>query len=216
VPPDRVSEVEALVAHLETRLKSEWLEAEPGLQVAVSPLPAPAATWPDGVGTAVTSLLRELPHGVLRLSDVFPGKVETSANLATVRTEDAHVVVATSTRSFVVAELERLQCELTEIGARVGAELEPRPAYPAWEPNRASELLRVAERVYAEVFGHPAQVQVIHAGLECGIIAAKLPGMEAISFGPLIRGAHTPEEYVEIPSVDPIWRLLTALLSALA
>jgi dipeptidase D len=148
------------------------------------------------------------------MSEVFPGKVETSANLATVRMDREAATVATSTRSFVAAELERLQRELTALAERVGARLEPRPTYPAWEPNRHSRLLEVSERVYAEVFGHAPQVQVIHAGLECGIIAAKLPGMEAISFGPLIRGAHTPEEFVDIPSVEAIWRLLAALLAA--
>jgi len=216
IPAERRSEAESLISRLDARLKAEWLEAEPGLQVTASPLPAAESVLPAEMGAVVMDLLRALPHGVLRLSEVFPGKVETSANLATVRTEEAALVVAASTRSFVVAELDRLQRELQEIGSRAGAELVPRPVYPAWEPNRDSELLRVAERVYREVAGHPAQVQVIHAGLECGIIAAKLPGMEAVSFGPLIRGAHTPEEYVDIPSVEATWLLLTALLAALS
>lgn len=216
LPPDRAAEVTALIAQLDARLKAEWSQAEPGLLVAVAPFAHMDTALSLEEGKALLGLLRDLPHGVLRLSEVFPGKVETSANLATVRTEAAAVVVATSTRSFVVAELDRLQRELREIGDRAGAVPEPRPTYPAWEPNRDSELLRVAERVYHEVFRLPAQVHVIHAGLECGVIAAKLPGMEAISFGPLIRGAHTPEEYVDIPSVGAIWRLLTALLAALS
>lgn len=215
VPADRLGDVEASMAELSAHLRTEWQTDEPGLQLSVAKVSAPERVLPVAEADALIALLREVPHGVRQMSEAFPGKVETSANLATVRMDDTSITVAASTRSFLVSELERLQHQLQEIGARAGAVVEPRPTYPAWEPNPNSELLRVAEQVYGEVFGHPAQVQVIHAGLECGVIAAKLPGMEAISFGPLIRGAHTPEEYVDIPSVEAIWRLLAALLAAL-
>lgn len=215
VPADQVGVVEASVAELSAHLRTEWQTDEPGLQLSVAEVSSPERVLPVAEADALIALLRELPHGVRQMSEVFPGKVETSANLATVRMDDTSMTVAASTRSFLVSELGRLQHQLQEIGERAGAVLESRPAYPAWEPNANSELLRITERVYEAVFGHPAQVQVIHAGLECGVIAAKLPGMDAISFGPLIRGAHTPEEYVDIPSVEAIWRLLAALLAAL-
>jgi dipeptidase D len=214
VPNDDLQSAQEAIAQASEAAAIEWRADEPGLTLTAEVVPAPEQVLTEAAGKALVTLLQELPHGVLRMSEVFPGKVETSANLATVRMDRETATVATSTRSFVAAELERLQRELVAGGERVGARLEPRPTYPAWEPNRASRLLEVSERVYAEVVGHAPEVQVIHAGLECGIIAAKLPGMEAISFGPLIRGAHTPEEFVDIPSVEAIWRLLVALLAA--
>ncbi|MDQ3815949.1 MAG: M20/M25/M40 family metallo-hydrolase, partial [Armatimonadota bacterium] len=102
------------------------------------------------------------------------------------------------------------------IGAQFGATVEVRDGYPGWEPNPDSRLLRVAEAVYRRVYGKPPEVQVVHAGLECGVIVSKIPGMEAISFGPLIRGAHTPEEYVDASTVEGTWKLLTTLLDALS
>jgi dipeptidase D len=132
-----------------------------------------------------------------------------------VRTEQDAITIATSSRSFVEKELHRLQEAIRERGEADGATAEVQSGYGPWEPDPNSQLAKVAERVYAEVFGQPAEVQVIHAGLECGVIVSRMPGMEAISFGPLIRGAHTPEEHVYVSTVDSTWQLLTALLRAL-
>jgi len=161
-------------------------------------------------------LLEELPHGVLAWSREFPGKVETSSNLAQVSTGPEAVTIGTSTRSFVRRAVEAVQAEIRRLGEAAGAAIEARDGYPGWQPDPGSRLLAVTRDVYTRRFGAPPEVQVIHAGLECGVIAARLPGLEAVSFGPRIEGAHTPEERVSIPSVAAAWRLLLGVLGALA
>jgi dipeptidase D len=126
------------------------------------------------------------------------------------------VEIVTSSRSFTATELAKVQEGIRSIGERAGADVEVHDGYPGWEPDPQSHLLQVAEQVYLQVNSKPAQVQIVHAGLECGIIISRLPGMEAISFGPLIRGAHTPEEHVYISTVSSTWNLLAALLAALS
>jgi dipeptidase D len=141
--------------------------------------------------------------------------VETSSNLAHVHTGESEVEISTSTRSFIAAKLEETQHRIRLLGEQAGATIEVRDGYPGWEPKADSRLLEVAQRAYANAYGHAPIVEVVHAGLECGAIVDKLPGMEAISFGPQIRGAHTPEEYVTVSSVEPSWQLLIGLLQSL-
>jgi dipeptidase D len=160
-------------------------------------------------------LLDALPHGVLAWSETFAGKVETSSNLAHVHTDAGSIEISTSTRSFIAAELDKTQMQIRALGESSGAAIEVRDGYPGWEPKADSHLLQVTQRAYEQAYGHAPVVEVVHAGLECGAIVDKLPGMEAISFGPLIRGAHTPEEYVAISSVEPTWQLLVGLLQSL-
>lgn len=217
VEPGELSALESAVERTGEELRAEWGAHEPGLTVEVrdaSPPTSEALTSGDGDG--LLSLLRALPHGVLRMSQVFPGKVETSANLAQIGATETGVEISTSSRSFVPAELERVQAQIRALGEAAGADVRVRDGYPGWEPDRSSELLRRTKAVYRQEFGREAEVQVIHAGLECGVIVSRLPGMEAISFGPRILGAHTPEEHVLIPTVGDTWRLLVALLADLA
>jgi dipeptidase D len=216
VAPDAVPELEAVVTRMNTALRAEWDKDEPGLLVEAREASVPERVLADENRDAVLRLLRELPHGVVSMSQTFAGKVETSSNLAGVHTRRDVVEIATSSRSFVIAELQKVQMRIQALGAQAGAKTEVHDGYPGWEPDPQSRLLQVAERVYEQVNGKPPQVQIVHAGLECGIIISKLPGMEAISFGPLIRGAHTPEEHVSIATVNSTWNLLVALLAALA
>jgi dipeptidase D len=166
-------------------------------------------------GKTLLGLLDALPHGVLAWSESFAGKVETSSNLAHVHTTQNEVEISTSTRSFIAAKLEETQQSIRALGEQAGAAIEVRDGYPGWEPKANSRLLQVARRAYESTYTHAPQVEVVHAGLECGAIVDKLPGMEAVSFGPEIRGAHTPDEYVTISSVEPTWQLLTELLKSL-
>ncbi|HTE21170.1 MAG TPA: hypothetical protein VK689_22625, partial [Armatimonadota bacterium] len=223
LPPDAVASLHARVSAARKSLRARWAADEPGLDLQVR-----EGRGPDGVDPVpervlsaeasgrVLRLLDQLPHGVQRMSEVFPGKVETSSNLAEVQTLPAFILIGTSSRSFVEAELDRVQARIAALGKQASAAVEVRDGYPGWEPDPESRLLRTAEAVYGQVFGVPPEVEVIHAGLECGVIVSKLPGMEAISFGPLIRGAHTPEEHVHASTVASTWRLLAALLAALA
>lgn len=215
VPADCAGRLQELLKWVAEELDELWRRSEPGLNLEYRPTsPEPALT--EEASARLVELLRKLPHGVLRMSSVFPGKVETSSNLATVRTGESAIEITTSTRSFVNAEITDTQERIADLGRAGGAEVELRPGYPGWEPVLGSELQRRTETLYNQLFQREPRVEVVHAGLECGVIAARVPGMEAISFGPRIEGAHTPEERVHIGSVEESWRLLCALLDELS
>jgi dipeptidase D len=126
------------------------------------------------------------------------------------------VKLIVSVRSFIAASLDAVQQQIRELAARAGGTVQLVSAYPGWEPNDGSHLLKLTEQAYVETYGHTPEIEVVHAGLECGAIISKLPGLEAVSFGPDIRGAHTSDECVSIPTVASTWEMLKRLLSALA
>jgi dipeptidase D len=216
IAPFQLPRLQAVIQERLQTLQREWSAAEPNLSLEVQRIDLPPHVLPAAYSTALLRLLNELPHGVIKMSDDFPGKVETSSNLAAVHTEPEIVEVATSSRSFSETALAKVQDEIATLGRDAGANIEVRDGYPGWEPDPGSYLLAVAKQVYPQVFGKESAVEVMHAGLECGVLVSRLPGMEAISFGPLIRGAHTPEEHVYASTVESTWRLLTALIEELA
>jgi dipeptidase D len=215
VAPEAVPQLEKVVAQSFAALQQQWHVDEPGLQIAVHSAAKDATAMTQDSGNLLLRLLNDLPHGVLSWSETFAGKVETSSNLAHIHTEHDSLEISTSTRSFIAARMKQVQDEICVLGERAGASIDARDAYPGWEPQADSRLLKVAQRAYEQTYGHAPRIEVVHAGLECGAIVDKLPGMEAVSFGPLIRGAHTPEEHVAVSSSEPTWQLLTTLLQSL-
>jgi dipeptidase D len=161
----------------------------------------------------VLSLLLDLPHGVAKMSERLPGKVQTSSNLASVHSGEDEFELTVSNRSFVATELQERQDKVASLGSAAGARVSTRDSYPGWEPSVTSPLLDITAAAFEKATGRAPKIEVVHAGLECGLLSEKLPGLDAVSFGPLIRGAHTPEEWVSIPSVGEIYQVLTTLLS---
>jgi dipeptidase D len=155
-------------------------------------------------------------NGVARMSDDFPGVVDTSDNLGVLGLEQGAFHATFKVRSQHDERADQLAGELVAHAASCGLHAWKDGAYPGWAPNPGSRLLALCQQVYAQQFGQPASLQVIHAGLECGLLAASHPQLEMISFGPDIRGAHAPGERVEIESVARCWTLLKAVLQALA
>ncbi|AKB81219.1 Aminoacyl-histidine dipeptidase (Peptidase D) [Methanosarcina barkeri 3] len=156
-------------------------------------------------------LILGLPHGVYRMSDNIQGLVETSNNLATVRTVENEVMIVSSQRSSNNLRLDEISKKVEAVAKLAGAWVEYEPKYPAWEPDLKSELLLKCKQVYTETFGKEPEVEVIHAGLECGIIGSAHEGMEMISFGPTIKDAHSPSEKIFIPSIEKVWIFLENL-----
>ncbi len=154
--------------------------------------------------------------GVSRMSEDFPGVVDTSDNLGVVSLEHGAFRATYKVRSLHDGRADELADKLISLGASYGLHAWKEGAYPGWTPDPSSELLALCQRVYAAQFGQPASLQVIHAGLECGLLAASHPQLDMISFGPDIRGAHAPGERVEIESVARCWNLLKAVLQELA
>ena len=161
-------------------------------------------------------LLVTLPHGVETMSYDIAGLVETSNNLATISTGGDDVVIGLSTRSSIASALKALRERIRSASELAGAAIEENEPYPGWKPNLESKLLAVVKAVHLREFGAEPQMKAIHAGLECGIIGEKFPGMDMISIGPWIEHPHSPDERVNIPSVEKFWKLLKAILAELA
>jgi dipeptidase D len=160
--------------------------------------------------------LHAAPHGVRRMSLSVVGVVETSNNLGMVELNPDGGCCNFMVRSLRDSGSQELAAEIVDLFALSDTRAEASGQYPGWTPNPNSSLLALCQAVYQQEFGTSSTVQVIHAGLECGIIAAKYPGLDIVSFGPTIHGAHAPGESVDIASVDRTWQLLTAILAAVA
>lgn len=206
---------EAFARELEA-VRAEVKPADPGLRYEIAEVAVPERVWTEAVTRRALALLRALPHGVLVMSYDIPGLVETSTNLATVAERDGELVIAMSNRSSVATALRAVQGRMRALGELAGAKVESLEGYPGWKPNLESELLAATQRVHERLFGKAAHVGAMHAGLECGIVGEKVPGMDMISFGPTIQNPHSPDERVHIASVERFWQLLTALLEELA
>ncbi|MDR0863799.1 MAG: aminoacyl-histidine dipeptidase, partial [Candidatus Symbiothrix sp.] len=157
--------------------------------------------------------LYALPHGVMGWSFDMPGTVETSTNLASVKMKEGHkIVVTTSQRSSTASAKNSTTNMVTVVFKLAGAEAKSSDGYPGWKPNPHSPVLHVSEKVFGELFGGKPEIISIHAGLECGLFAEKNPKLDMISCGPTVMGAHSPEERLEIPTVEKWWKFLVALL----
>lgn len=164
----------------------------------------------------IGNFLHTVPHGVIVMSADIPGLVETSTNAAIVTTTESEIVVSTSQRSSVRSSLNNILDQVTTLGEMSGARVVSSDGYPGWKPNLNSQALRAAQSSYKDLFGNEPVVKAIHAGLECGLIGERFPGMDMVSFGPTIEGAHSPDERVEIASVQKFWDLLLAVLKKLS
>jgi dipeptidase D len=160
--------------------------------------------------------LLAVPHGVISMHPEIAGLVETSTNLAIVKTGKKELEVLCSTRSSVASALEAARDIIKSVCALAGAKAEFKNGYPGWMPNLASPLLKHLKEIYAKAFGKEAEIVAVHAGLECGIIGEKFPGMDMISFGPTMKNPHSPEEHVHIGSVEKFWTFLTTALAELS
>ena len=155
-------------------------------------------------------------NGVSAMSDDFSGVTDTSSNLGVAVLEKGLLKATIKVRSLHDARADTLADKLISFATGYALQARKEGAYPGWTPNPQSKMLALCQQVYTEEFGHPASLQVIHAGLECGLLSASHPHLDMISFGPDIRGAHAPGEKVEIESVAHCWQLLKAVLQALA
>jgi dipeptidase D len=215
LPAAAAATLEDTLARWQAELRQELAGVDDGLVVSCRPWAVTQVlSAADQAFWLVT--LHAAPHGVKRMSVQVPGVVETSNNLGMVE-----VTPAAGTCNFMVRSLlDRAALELAEeiasLFALSGVRASLSGHYPGWQPRPDSALLAVCQAVYRAEFGGESSTHVIHAGLECGIIGNKYPGLDMVSFGPTIHGAHAPGESVELQSVAQCWLLLKAILKALA
>lgn len=218
VARSRLQALEASLLAAGDELREHLADIDPDLAVTVTVLDDDEAI-PDPVSAttsrSILEALRNQRHGVLAMSKVIDGLVETSNNLGSITTDGDTLHLVQMTRSSKHGALEAFQdrCELTLEAS--GAEVTTRHAFPGWEADPDNDLVRKAEAVYRELFGKPVKLEAIHAGLECGVLGDRIPGLEMIAFGPDIFDAHTPTESLGVASVEPFWRFAVELVEAL-
>ncbi|MFH1102093.1 MAG: aminoacyl-histidine dipeptidase [Methanobacteriota archaeon] len=158
------------------------------------------------------NLVHGLPHGVHKMSYDIPTLVETSTNLATIAVKDNAVVIGMSSRSPMKSALQDMRDRIHAIATLAGAKVSEGGSYPGWKPNLESKLLALAKKIFHDMYKHDPKIEAIHAGLECGIIGEKFPGMDMISIGPTLKYPHSPEEQLHISTVDKTYMYLAKIL----
>lgn len=214
VPDQQVKACIEALESLGRKMRAELAEADPGLRIEVQPSGPPVSVIDAATTGRLLMALNACHNGVLRMSTEMAGLVESSCNLAVVRSSEKEIVVECLLRSSVDPAMEELGDSIAGLFSLAGATTRLEGGYPGWKPDRSSPILSVMLNVYEGLYGKLPEVSAVHAGLECGIIGGSYPNLDMISFGPTIRHPHSPDEKLEIASVARFWTLLVAALGA--
>jgi dipeptidase D len=212
VPSNNIIEFTETVEEFASIYKTELSAVEPGLKLVAEKCDMPASLMDEMTQDDLVNAVQACPNGVIRMSDSMPGLVETSLNLAIVKSDAGKAKVMCLIRSSVDSAKEDVESTLESIFRLAGAEVEFSGQYPGWKPNPDSEILQVMKDIYNKEFGRIPEIKGIHAGLECGILGAAYPNWDMISFGPTIRFPHSPDEKVNIETVEKFWNFLVETL----
>jgi dipeptidase D len=216
IPKKAWDQAANLVAQFNATIKAEFATVEPGLEISLAELKGArkGRVVKSAVQKKLCKTISALPHGVIKMSPDIPGLVQTSTNLAIVSTGRKSIAIATSQRSSVASEIDEICQMVANVFELGGAEVEASEGYPGWKPNLDSEILKIAKETYQSLYGKEPAVKAVHAGLECGIIGEKFPGIDMVSFGPTLQGVHSPEEKIYIDTVEKFWNYLLAILKS--
>ncbi|MFO7617884.1 MAG: aminoacyl-histidine dipeptidase [Bacteroidales bacterium] len=193
-------------------LEKEFPVTEPEMALRLNEHPLPDWVIDQAALYRLIHSVYACPHGVYAWSQAMPGLVETSSNLAAIRFQDNEIKITTSQRSSLESAKEDMINTVESVFLLAGARCKRSTGYPGWNPNPASPILEISVDAYRTLFGIEPHVKAIHAGLECGLFLEKYPDLDMISFGPTIKGAHSPDERLEISTVKKFWDLLTEIL----
>ena len=203
----------ALAAEWQTRLRHEYAPIEPGLTVTVAACGEKTAdAMTEESADRVLCLLLCVPNGVQAMSGSLPGLVQTSLNLGILTTGEDAVELHFGVRSSLASQKEMLTERLTVLTWQLGGSVEVFGDYPAWEYRAESPLRELMCKVYREQYGAEPKIEAIHAGLECGLLCEKLPGLDCVSIGPEMLEIHTPRERMSVASVGRVWRFVREVL----
>lgn len=194
-------------------MEAEFLLREPNFKITLNEMPQVDQVLDEKTQFGLVYSLVGVPNNVIAMSFAVPGLVETSTNLASVKFEDGNRIVVTSSQRSSVESAKTYVMEMVEsVFALAGADVAHTDGYPGWAPNPKSVLLEKTVAAYKRLFNTEPKVRAIHAGLECGLFLEKYPDLEMVSFGPTLRGVHSPDERLEIATVPKFWDLLVELL----
>lgn len=214
IPKTKIGSAKEIVANCNIVMKAELATVEKDLIVSMLELPKvkKGKVVKKAQQAKILQTIAALPHGVIKMSADIPGLVETSTNVAVITTTNKSITLATSQRSSVASEIDEIAFGVKAVFELGTAKVEQSDGYPGWKPNLDSPILKVAKATYKSLAGKEPEVKAIHAGLECGIIGEKYPGMDMISFGPTLEAVHSPDEKIYIDTVEKFWNFLLAIL----
>lgn len=193
-------------------VREEYRITEPGLSFTLEPAALPAQVLDETLQADLLDALYACPHGVIAMSQEIPGFVETSTNLASVKFRDKKILITTSQRSSSESAKKDICDMVASVFYLLQADVEHSSGYPGWKPNPGSAILETTVKAYERLFLAKPEVLAIHAGLECGLVGAIYPGMDMVSFGPTIKGAHSPDERLDIDTTKKFWDLTLEIL----
>jgi dipeptidase D len=214
VPKKQMDQAMQRVQQYRQMVRAEHATVDPDLLVSMTEVrnAGKRKVIKKGAQRNLLYTIAALPHGVTKMSADIPGLVETSTNVAVIHTEKKSITLATSQRSSVASEIDEICQTVGSIFTLGGASAKTSDGYPGWKPNLQSQILKVATSTYKALYGKEPDVKAIHAGLECGIIGERYPGMDMVSLGPTLEGVHSPDEKIYIDSVEKYWYFLLAIL----
>ena len=212
IPSENVAALKEVVDEWRETFKGEYGFVEKALTLDIADTALPTTLVPEEIQDNLVNALCACHNGVMRFIPEVPSIVETSSNLAIVEIGGGKAMFKVLVRSSRDSMRDCCSETLESVFSMAGMKIELDGAYPAWQPNPESEIVALMKDVYKELFGAESKVQVIHAGLECGVIGAKYPKMDMVSFGPTMRSPHTPNERCYIPSVEKYWQFVLTTL----
>nr|WP_321271696.1 aminoacyl-histidine dipeptidase [uncultured Tolumonas sp.] len=215
IPTEKQHELTTWLAQEAQRLTKEFQHSDAGLQLVVANAPSAELVLTQNCQQQLLAGLVALPNGVISMSHAVKGVVETSTNIGIIQTEGATLSAISFVRSLTDEGRLHLRSSFSAIADLSGAQCLFSGDYSGWAPEPNSPIMQITQQQHQRLFGNKANIMVIHAGLECGLFKKAYPDLDMVSIGPTIKGAHSPEERVSIPSVEHFWQLLTATLAAI-
>ncbi len=212
LPENKKDDLLKAFINFQSDIRGEFVRTEPELELWFTDCPMPEWVIDEDCQCNLLNALYACPHGVHSWSQTIPGLVETSSNLAAVKFSEERIKITTSQRSSLESAKENMSNMVESVFLLAGAFTERSTGYPGWNPNPDSPVLRITEKAYQDLFNQKPLVKAIHAGLECGLFLEKYPLMDMISFGPTIKGVHSPDERLNIPTTDKFWKLLIEVI----
>jgi len=209
------NELKSILPSLEKAFNDEFKGIEKDISLHLAEIKNAKKVFSEDLTNTAIKFMYSVPHGVMAMSQQIENLVETSTNLAVIDTRSTELFVQTSQRSSVATSITDIAGKVKASGELAGFTVQQQGGYPAWQPDPKSHLLKVCKDLYKKHYNEEPVIEIIHAGLECGIIGETNPGMEMISFGPDITGAHSPDEQARVESTNNVWNFLVEVLKVL-
>ena len=215
LPQEEAQNFETYLKQMNTTVKAEYAVTDSGVNIGFEPCALPAKVLNEDLQIDMMNAIYACPHGVLAMDQNIKDFVETSTNLASLKIKDNKIFFTTSQRSSVTSKKDDAAAMVASNFYSVGAEVIHSDGYPGWSPNPNSKALQSLSEAYQKIFGKEPVVRAIHAGLECGLFAEKYPDLDMVSYGPTLKGVHSPDEKLEIKTVQMCWDLTVEFLESL-